>query len=247
MNNDLLLALIGLGVIAIIAVVFVLYSVKRSGDKKEAERFLDGLSNELVNMVLEIIKSFKFDDFKDLSEVDLEKVEIALIKKIYDICWNYVKKVVEKKNTENMDFFTKAVLSLLENRSFVENFIKKLVEGDSDIQDNIHDKARVISISASEKILEELEEREEELTEEFSDQDKYVEVSNEEDLPVGEDEELGVPTEEELAELNPQKDEEEELDPDNDPSVEVVDDDIYYDKSGRPRSKKTGKWVKINE
>jgi len=247
MNNDLLLALIGLGVIAIIGVVFVLYSVKKSGDKKEAERFLDGLSSELVDMILDIIKSFKFDDFKDLSEVDLEKVEIALIEKIYDTSWNYVKKVVEKKNAENMDFFTRAVLSLLENKSFVENFIKELVENNSDIQDIIHDKAKDISISASEKILGELEEREEELTEEFSDQDKYVEVSNEEDLPVGEDEELGVPTEEELAELNPQKDEEEELDPENDPSVEVVDDDIYYDKSGRPRSKKTGKWVKVNE
>ena len=54
-------------------------------------------------------------------------------------------------------------------------------------------------------------------------------------------------TEEELSELNPQVDEPEELDPENDPSVELIDDDIYYDKSGKARSKKTGKWVKLNK
>lgn len=91
--------------------------------------------------------------------------------------------------------------------------------------------------------MEELEEREEELTEEFSDTEKYVEESKEEDLPSGDSGLL--PTEEDLAELNPQRDEEEEeLDPENDISVEVIDDDIYYDKAGRARSKKTGKWTK---
>ena len=42
------------------------------------------------------------------------------------------------------------------------------------------------------------------------------------------------------------KDEAEDLDPDNDISVEVLDEteDIYYDKSGRARSKRTGRWAK---
>ena len=83
------------------------------------------------------------------------------------------------------------------------------------------------------------------LQEEFSDQEKYIEESTDDDLTHGEM--VNKPTEEELNELNPQVDEEEELDPKNDPSVEVIDDDIYYDKSGRPRSKKTGKWVKANK
>ena len=242
MGNDLLLVLVGLGVLAIIATIFVFYNVKRSGDKKEAERFLEGLSDKLGDIILEIIRSFEPSDIEDISDAGIEKIETAILQKIYDVCWNYVKEVVEKKNAENMDFFTRAVLSLLENREFVEDFIKRLLD-DASTKHTIYNRAKYITLSAGEKRMEELEEREEELTEEFSDTEKYVEESNEEDLPSGDSGLL--PTEEDLAELNPQRDEEEEeLDPENDISVEVIDDDIYYDKAGRARSKKTGKWTK---
>ena len=244
MNNDLLLVLIGLGVLVVISVIFVFYTVKRSGDKKEAERFLEGLSGKLEDVILEIIRSFEPSDIEDISDAGIEKIETAILQKIYDVCWNYVKELVEKKNAENMDFFTRAVLSLLENRDFVEEFIKKLVD-DASTKHTIYNRAKYVFLTVGERRIEELEEREEELTEEFSDKEKYVEESNEEDLPSGDSELL--PTEEDLANLNPQRDEEEEeLDPDNDISVEVVDEDndIYYDKAGRARSKKTGKWTK---
>lgn len=243
MGNDLLLVLIGLGVLAIIAVIFVIYSVKKSGDKKEAERFLDGLSGKLEDIILEIIRSFDISDLENISEIGVEKIETAMLEKIYDVCWNYVKEVVEKKNAENMDFFTRAVLSLLENKEFVESFIIKLLDN-ATTKHIIYDKAKNLSLSTAERRMEELEEREEKLTEEFSDEEKYnIGEIDEDDLPIGEDSDL-LPTEEDLAVLNPQKDEEEELDPENDDSVEVIDDDIYYDKAGRARSKKTGKWTK---
>ena len=235
MGNDLLLVLIGLGFLAVIAAIFVIYSVQRSGDKKVAERFLEGLSDKLGDIILEIIRSFEPSDIEDISEAGLEK--------IYDVCWNYVKEVVEKKNAENMDFFTRAVLSLLENKEFVESFIIKLLDNATTKQ-IIYDRSRSIALSTGEKRMEELEEREEEMTEEFSDEEKYnVDEIDEEDLPSG-DSSL-IPTEEDLADLNPQRDEEEdELDPENDDSVEVIEEDVYYDKSGRARSKKTGKWTK---
>ena len=243
MNSDLLLVLIGLGFLVLVGAIFVIYSVKRSGDKKEAEKFLEGLSDKLGDIILEIIRSFDPSDIKDLTEIGLEKIETAILQKIYDVCWNYIKEVVEKKNAENMDFFTRAVLALLENREFVEEFIKKLVE-DPSTKHSIYNRCKYISLSTGEKRMEEMEEREEKLIEEFSDEEKYnINDIDESDLPSG-DSSL-IPTEEDLKVLNPQRDEEEEeLDPENDDSVEVIDDDVYYDKSGRARSKKTGKWTK---
>lgn len=247
MTNDLLLVLIGLGVIAIIAVVFIVYTVKKSGDKKEAKEFLNGLSDTLLDMILDVIRSFDPEDIpEDIEDIDLGKIETAILKRIYETCWTYVTEVVKEKDKEDTDFFTKAVLALLENKDFVEQFIADLINNGSTKQ-IIYSRAKYLEFNTAENRMDELEEREQELSEEFSDQDKYVEESNEEDLPVGEDDELNTPTEEEVSKLNPQRDEEEEeLDPDNDTSVEVIDEfeDVYYDKSGRARSKKTGKWTK---
>ena len=142
-------------------------------------------------------------------------------------------------------FFTEAVLALLENKEFVEEFIRKLIDSEC-LQSIIHAKASILLEKSVEAKIAETEEEDKELQEEFSDQEKYIEELKDEDQTHGE--EIEVPSEEELSELNPQTDEPEELDPENDPSVEVIEDeDIYYDKSGRPRSKKTGKWVKLDK
>ena len=242
MTNDLLLVLIGLGVIAIIGTVFIIYTVKKSGDKKEANKFLEGLADELKDMILKLIRNSDPSIIKDITEDDIIKIEEIIIRNIYEVAWNYIQKVVEEKSKEDSDFFTKAILALLENREFVENFIKELLEKGATMS-IIHSKAQYLQLSIAENRMEECEIKEQELQEEFSDQEKYFENADEEDIPVGEY--VSEPTEEELAELNPQRDEEEEeLDLDNDISIEIVEDDIYYDKSGRARSKKTGKWAK---
>ena len=242
MTNDLLLVLIGLGVIVIIAAIFVIYTVKKSGDKKEANKFLEGLTDELKEMILKLIRNFDPSIIKDITEADIIKIEEIIIKNIYDVTWEYVQKVVEEKSKEDSDFFTKAILALLENKEFVEEFIRDLLEKGSTMS-IIHSRAQYLQLSIAENRIEECETKEQELQEEFSDQEKYFENANEDDIPVGEY--IDEPTEEELSKLNPQRDEdEEELDLDNDISVEVLEDDIYYDKSGRARSKKTGKWTK---
>ena len=120
MTNDLLLVLIGLGVIAIIGTVFIIYTVKKSGDKKEANKFLEGLADELKDMILKLIRNSDPSIIKDITEDDIIKIEEIIIRNIYEVAWNYIQKVVEEKSKEDSDFFTKAILALLENREFVE-------------------------------------------------------------------------------------------------------------------------------
>lgn len=248
-NQDLLVTLIGLGVIVIIAIVFVIYRIKKTGNKQEADDFLEGLSEEIKNLILKVVKSFTLEDISKINKDNIAEIENTILQQIYETCWNYVRNVVEKNVDKNKDFFTEAVLALLENKEFVEEFIRKLIDSEC-LQTIIHAKASILLEKSIENKMVETEEEDKELQEEFSDQEKYIEELKDEDQTHGE--EIEVPSEEELSELNPQTDEPEELDPENDPSVEVVDDDeddkdIYYDKSGRPRSKKTGKWVKLDK
>lgn len=247
MNQDLLLILIGLGFLLIIGIFVIIYSIKKTGDKKEANEFLETLSKQLKSLIIDIIRNFDPKDIQDLDEDKIATIETQILKKIYDTCWECIRNIVKEKSQEEPDFFTSAVLALLENRDFIEEFINNLITNTT-TQSIIHSRAVYISNNIEEDRITESEERDIELQEEFSDQDKYIEEITDEDQTYGE--EIEEPTEEELAELNPQVDEPEELDPENDPSVEVIEneeDDIYYDKSGRPRSRKTGKWVKVNK
>lgn len=245
MNTDLILTIIGFVFIAVITASVTVYTAKKSGSKQEALDFLEGLADELRQLIIEILSSITIDDIKDIKNNDVEEVETFILKRIYDRTWEYVKKVVEENVETNKDFFTQAVLALLENKEFIEKFIKELITNKG-INTSINERSLELSFeSARDKAVKTVEE-DEKLQEEFSDQDKYIEEVTDEDQTVGEY--ITEPTEEELSNLNPQVDDEEELDPENDSSVEVIeDDDIYYDKSGRARSKKTGKWVKVDK
>jgi hypothetical protein len=244
MNTDMILTIIGLVFIGVITAAVCFHSYKKSGDKQEALDFLEGLANELKNMIIEFISSITIDDLKDLDNVDIKEIEQYILNNIYEITCDYVKKTVQNNIDTNKDFFTRAVLAFLENREFVENFIRELITNKG-INMIINEKSSQLSFETVKERSLKMVEEDNNLQEEFSDQEKYIEESTDDDLTHGEM--VNEPTEEELNKLNPQVDEEEELDPENDPSVEVIDDDIYYDKSGRPRSKKTGKWVKVNK
>lgn len=244
-NTDLLITLIGLGFLLIVGIIVIITSIKKNGDKKEANEFLEGLASELRELILNIIRKFNIDDLDNLDEDSIAKIENSILKDIYNTTWEYIKNVVEKKSESEVDFFTQAVLALLENREFVEEFIKKMITSNS-MNNVIHARATALLDDKVESRMVESEEEDKNLQEEFSDQEKYIEELKDEDQTHGED--VNIPTAEEMGELNPQIDEPEELDPENDSSVEVIEeDDIYYDKSGRPRSKKTGKWVKVNK
>ena len=244
MNTDLILTIIGFVFIAVVTASVTIYTAKKSGSKQEALDFLEGLASELRNKIIEFISSITIDDLKDLDNVDVEDVEQYILSHIYEITWAYVKRVVQDNIETNKDFFTKAVLALLENKEFIENFIRELITNKG-INTTINERSMQLSFETVRERSLKMVEDDNNLQEEFSDQEKYIEESTDDDLTHGEM--VNEPTEEELKELNPQVDEEEELDPENDPSVEVIDDDIYYDKSGRPRSKKTGKWVKVSK
>ena len=116
----------------------------------------------------------------------------------------------------------------------IEKFILSLIDNHK-IVDLIEQRA-----ASKFKSVEEIEAEDAEKVKEFSSDDYNEEFDEIKDLEPAEEPE---PTEEELAQLNPQKDEEEEYNP-NDESMEVIDDDLYIDASGRLRSKKTNKWVK---
>jgi len=242
MNQDLILILIGLGFLIIVGGVTIIVSIKRTGDKKEATEFLEGLSVELKNLILKIIRTINPDDFKDLDEEKILNIETVILKQIYDTCWDYVSNVVEKKSKETSDFFTEAVLALLQNKEFVESFILDLINKES-IGQIIKSRATGIVDEICQMRLDESKIEDEELEKEYN-KEEYIEESNDSDLTHGEA--VVTPTEDELNELNPQVDEPEDLDPDNDPSVELIDEDIYFDKSGRARSRKTGKWIKVD-
>jgi hypothetical protein len=244
-STKLIVIFIGICLLAIIAIFVILTSIKRTGNKKEAEEFLQGLSDRIRDIILEIIRTFDPSEIKDISEDTIVKIETAILEKIYNVCWGYVKDKVENELNKNPDFFTQAVLALLENKDFVEKFIQDIINGDGYYGELIHSKAENIKKVVIENQNEQIEKVDKELEKEFSDQDKYFEEVTEDDLSVGEFKEE--PTEEELSKLNPQVDEPEDLDPENDPSVELINDDIYFDKSGRARSKKTGKWTKLNK
>ena len=242
MNQDLILILIGLMVLAIVGAITIIVSIKRTGDKKEATEFLEGLSVELKNLILKIIRTINPEDFKDLDEEKILSIETTILKQIYDTCWDYVTNVVEKKSKETSDFFTEAVLALLQNKEFVEDFIKDLINKES-IGQIIKSRATGIVDEICQMRLDESKIEDEELEKEYN-KEEYIEESDDSDLTHGEA--VVTPTEDELNELNPQVDEPEDLDPDNDPSVELIDEDIYFDKSGRARSRKTGKWIKVD-
>lgn len=246
MNTDLILTIIGFVFIAVITASVTIYTAKKSGSKQEALDFLNGLVGELRNIIIDIISSISFDDLKDLDETTAEEIETSILKRIYDGVWEYVQEIVQKNLDTNKDFFTQAVLAILNNKEFIEKFIRDLLnKEEKDIVKIISDRSVELSFDIARERAAKLEKDDEELQEEFSDQEKYIEEVTDEDQTSGED--INEPTPEDLSKLNPQVDEEEELDPENDPSVEVIDDDIYYDKSGRPRSKKTGKWVKVDK
>ena len=245
MNTDLILIIIGFVFIAVITASVTIYTAKKSGSKQEALDFLNGLAGELKRIIISIITSISIDDLKDLDETTAEKIGTSILKRIYDGAWEYIQEVAQKNLDNNKDFFTGAVLAILSNKEFIEKFIRDLLNKENPITGLINDRSIELSYDIAKVRAEKLEKDDEDLQEEFSNQEKYIEEVTDEDQTSGED--INEPTPEDLSKLNPQVDEEEELDPENDPSVEVIDDDIYYDKSGRPRSKKTGKWVKVGK
>lgn len=227
MDEQLVTVLVGVGVVALIGlVVFLRWRLTPSKEqKKKAMDFLKGLEEALYARILEIIKTFNIDDYKDLASL-----EIDLLSKIKEVAKAYI---LDELKKSDQDLFTVLMLKFL-STDMIEKFILSLIDNHK-IVDLIEQRA-----ASKFKSVEEIEAEDAEKVKEFSSDDYNEEFDEIKDLEPAEEPE---PTEEELAQLNPQKDEEEEYNP-NDESMEVIDDDLYIDASGRLRSKKTNKWVK---
>lgn len=202
----------GIGIIILFIIAAISYSVlarKNSNIHEKIEQFLDGLTAELVNVIVSTIKEASVEGIDTL-----EEFEAMILTRIYDNCWNYIK---DKINYE-LDGTTIDLIMDNIDKDMVIKFIDKVLEKYG-ISERIHGQYASYKI---EKIEEEGLDKQ--LAEEYSDKEKYfTEEVTESDLEPAKDEEH---TEEEKAALNPPKDEEDVDDYDaEDSSMELVLDE----------------------
>lgn len=236
MNQELVTILIGILIAAILVVAGYFSIKKKKQNEEDAEEFLRGLSNEIIGMITIIIGQFDPDIYDSAQDF-----EIDVLEKIYDITWDYVKNQVSEAYKDNA--IVKAVFNILD-KEYVLNFVRSIIET-NDV------KVSIMSAYAYPKISSGIyEEEDKKLSEEYSDQDQYVESSSVEDLEPAKEE---VHTEEEIAAINPPTDNEEDYNVEDD-SMEIITDKpiivtatdkngntLYYEVDSNGKKKRVGK------
>ena len=229
--------LIGLVVLLIFVFVIVM-ELRKSSDKKAAINFLQDLGDEILDVILRTISETSPKDFKSLEDFNNHLVE-----KIYNQVWNFI--TVKASSDDVIDKVTKAVFTYVDGDTLVK-FINDIMEQNG-ITDKIANDFAAYSIKEySDSIVEE----DKKLEEEYSDEDQYVETSNDDELAPAEDKDH---TEEEIAAINPQREEEEDFNAEDD-SMEIVTDkkeiitaksktgqDLYYEVDVDGKKKRVSK------
>lgn len=224
-NNTILTVIGGLAILGMIigAIVIRFKTQPSTHDKDAAKDFLEGLSKVFYEKMIEIITNFDLKLYKSL-----EEAETAILVQVYDTLWDYVSGELEEASKK--DILTAMALKVL-NKDFVDDFVSKLID-----ENKISDKIENLWFEKVEKINKESEEIDEKLQEEFNDPELYNEEFDATELPQAE-----IVEESEDDEYT---DTEAVYDSENDNSVELVEDDEYfYDKNGRRRSKATGRFA----
>lgn len=206
MNVNLISVIGGVIILAILIAIILITTVKSSGTTKKAKEFLAGLSDNLLEIVIDTIAGFNPKDYSSA-----EEFEATILYKIYDRAWDYVSHELESGFENNI--IIKAVFNKID-KDFLIKFIDTIIE-ENNIAEKIRNNFASIVIDSGD-----IEKADKEAAEQFADDTQYVE--NSEDVELNPAEPI-VPTDEELAALNPQKDDEEEFDPE-DESMEVIDD-----------------------
>lgn len=237
-KDQIICTSIGAGILVLFIILYCILKSKENKNKSKALEFLDNILDEIKEIVLTSISNI---DISDLKNLKIEEIIASILKDIYDGIWEFVQNKINER--DDKDIVDKTALKFLNNKNFIDKYIDTIVEK-FDVESHIETKISDIQDEEGQKVLDKSEKEDKDLQEEFSDSKKYFtnEVS-ENDLTVGED--LEEIPQIELDKLNPQTDEEEKIDLENDSSVEVIDDDIFYDKAGRARSKKTGRYTKV--
>lgn len=229
--------LIGLVVLLIFIFVIVM-ELRKSSDKKAAVNFLQDLGDEILNVILKTISETFPKDFKSLEDFNNH-----LVDKIYNQVWDFVS---EKAAGDNViDKVTRAVFTYIDGDTLVK-FINDIMD-----QNGITDKiANDFAAYSIEEYSDSVVEEDKKLEEEYSDENQYVETSNDDELAPAEDKD---PTEEEIAAINPQREEEEDFNAEDD-SMEIVTDkkeiittksktgqDLYYEVDVDGKKKRVSK------
>lgn len=200
--------IIGGCLVLIILAITVVVALKKSQDKKAVQKFISGLEDKIFEITLETIKDIdpkQFDSFETFSKTVLNNVYIAV--------WDYVGYTAEEAVEVNQ--ITKAVFKLIDKETVVK-FIDALFES-KDIYGAVQD----TFLSNKIENMPDVEKEDKELQEEYSNQEMYVENSDDFDLPLVEEKEIPA---EELEKLNPPQEEEDENISIEDDSVEIITD-----------------------
>jgi len=208
------------GIIFLAILVFVIiFELRKSSNKKAVSEFLNGLGEEIYNVVIDTIRNADPSLFKDV-----EAFEAAIISNIYDNVWDYVEKVAI--DSLEVDTITKAVFKCIDKKTIVK-FIDAILENKEGYT-RIRDAYGAYQLETSN-----VESEDAKLVEEYADQSQYVEESKNEDLEAATEVE---PTAEELAVLNPPKEEEDDKFNVEDDTMELITDKpeiiTSYDKNG---------------
>ena len=234
-------------IVALILVVgagFLVYFryKKSSAGREEATKFLDGLKDALYNELVDIIKTFNYDDYDSLVGIESE-----IIIKMTDAAKVFITKELEKSQD---------LLSIIALKALTPEFIDKFVDLIINKIDIVKSVDEITNIKLEER-FKEFEDEDESLQKDYSDGSIYyidedevvpLEIAKEQELKDSDDNGLAergfvLPNKKELESLNPQTDSEESYDA-TDESMEIIADNTYVDSRGRLHDKATGKFIK---
>lgn len=229
--------IVGIILLAILAFTVVMQLRKSSG-KKAVSEFLNSLSNKILETILNLIKESDPGKYTCLADF-----ETATLNAIYDNVWELVGDYAQSSDAISVPI--KTIFKYIDGDTLVD-FINDMISANG-IDEVIFNKYTSYSIEENEEAV--LNE-DKALAEEYSDDNKYIENSTDEDLAPAEDKE---PTAEEVAALNPPSDEEEAFDVEDD-SMEIVVDkkeiihtvsrtgqDLYYEVNSNGKKTRVSK------
>lgn len=218
-------------VIGLSTFLYFYYKHHKQGED-EANKFLDGLTDTIFTKLLDIIKSFNYDDYDDLVGI-----EVKIIGEMVDCAKEYIKEELSKSHD---------MISILAQKILTDEFIEKFVNKIIDTI-NLPETIELQLGDKFEKFNKEIVEEDKKLTEEYSDSKIYF--KDEKDISEAKD--LSIPNLEELIATNdveiiqPREDEEEFNSEDS--SMEIIPDSTtYVDSRGRIHDKATGKFIKLD-
>lgn len=235
MNTNLISILVGCGILALVIAVSLIAITKNKKSTEIAKNFIEGLSEDILVKIVEIVKNFDVSKYKTL-----EEFEVVVLRAIYDTTFKYIKEKLEE--ALGQDSITVKIANMI-NEDMIIKFIDGLIE-----KENVN--ALIENTYGTYKIENDKSINEDKAVAEKFNSDDYIETISKEDMPPAEDIE---PTEEQKKNLNPQKDEEEKFDIQDD-SMEVVVDkpeiitkkdkngiDLYYEVSSDGKKKRVTK------